>query len=153
MSYWQKINPTGAIGDFIAVFQDAGPRRWPIAIAALVCTVGTFSMMATQNWKAERRLPKVEFITSFPADQTEAERKIFVAANQHRKEADAARQEQYDADGRHMWKAIGRASGLDVDSMEAKAQAERKTEAAADAARAKAILDQSLKAADDTPSH
>ena len=153
MSYWQNINPSGAPGQLVAAFRDAGPRRWPIAVASLLCTVGIFSMMATQNWKAERRLPKVEFITSFPADQTEAERKAFVAANQRRKEADAALQEQYDADGRHMWKAIGRASGLDVDSMEAKAEAERKAEAAAAAARAKAVLDQSLKAADDTPSH
>ena len=145
----RNINPTGAISDFRNVFRDAGPSRWRIMILAALCTFGTFGVMAvTQNWTGERRLPEITYINSWPADRTEAETKAFIVANQKKKEerekADAAAA----AEAQKLWMAVGRASGMDVETI--------KKQADADAAKAKAKADAAdraaaKKAAEQTP--
>jgi len=90
--------------------------------------------MSGESWKKQRFLPEITYITSWPADRTEDETRAFIAENQRRKEQREELQRQYDEEGRRMWKAVGRASGLDVEAMEAKARAE----AAADKAKADA---------------
>ena len=131
MSFMRNINPTGAISDFRNVFRDAGRSRWRIVILAGLCTFGTFGVMAiTQNWTGERRLPKITYINSWPADRTEAETKAFIAQNQKDKEAREKAQADADAEAQRLWMAVGRASGMDVDAL--------KKQADADAAKAKA---------------
>lgn len=142
MSYWQKINPVGAIGDFRAVFRDAGPRRWPVAIVAASITVGIFSIMAAESWKVPRPLPKVTYINSWPIDRTEEETRAFIEANQKLKDEQQARIDAYEAEGRKLWSTLGRASGMDVDKLEAKAEAERAAAKAAEEAKAKDVLKQ-----------
>lgn len=142
MSYWQKINPTGAIADFRAVFRDAGPKRWPVALVAASITVGIFSTMAAESWKMPRPLPKVTYINSWPIDRTQAESRAFVEANQKLKDEQQARIEAYEAEGRKLWSTLGRASGMDVDKLEAQAEAERAAAKAAEQAKADAVLKQ-----------
>lgn len=142
MSYWQKINPTGAIADFRAVFRDAGPKRWPVAVVAASITIGTFSIMAMESWKKPRALPEVTYITSWPEDRTAAETAEFIKANQKQKEEREAAIEAYEKEGRDLWATLGKASGMDVDKMKKQAEAERKAAAAAEKAKADAILKQ-----------
>jgi hypothetical protein len=142
MSYWQKINPAGAIADFRAVFRDAGSRRWPIAIIAASITAGIFSIMAAESWKMPRPLPEVTYINSWPVDRTEEETRAFVEANQKQKDAQQARIDAYEAEGRKLWSKLGRASGMDVDKLEAQAEAERAAAKAAEEAKAKELLKQ-----------
>lgn len=142
MSYWQKINPTGAIADFRAVFRDAGPRRWPVAIVAASITVGIFSIMAAESWKKPRPLPEVTYINSWPLDRTDEETQAFIEANQKKKDEQQARIDAYEAEGRELWATLGRASGMDVDKIKQKAEAERAAAKAAEKAKADAILKQ-----------
>lgn len=142
MSYWQKINPTGAIADFRAVFRDAGPKRWPVAVVAAAITIGIFSIMAMESWTKPRALPEVTYITSWPMDRTDAETADFIKANQKLKEEREAIIEAYEKEGRDLWATLGKASGMDVDKLKKQAEAERKAAAAAEKAKADAILKQ-----------
>ena len=134
MSFLRNINPTGAIADFRNAFSQAGPARWRYAALAAMCTFGTFGVMAiTQNWTGERRLPKITYINSWPEDRTAAETKAFILANQQQKELREKEQAEADAAAQKLWMAVGRASGMDVDTI--------KKQADADAAKAKAKAD------------
>jgi hypothetical protein len=142
MSYWQKINPTGAIADFRQVFRDAGSRRWPIALVSLSITLGVFSTLAWESWTRPRALPEVTFINSWPIDRTEAETEAFIKDRQKEKETREAAWEAYDKEGRELWATLGKASGMDVDKLQKEAEADRQREKAAEKARAEAILKQ-----------
>jgi hypothetical protein len=142
MSYWQKINPSGAVSEFVSVFRDAGPKRWPIAALSALLTVGILSVMTWESWRIPRALPEITYITTFPEDWTPAESKAFRDSNQKLKEQRAAAEAQYEAEGRKLWESLGRASGMDVDAIKKKAEAERVAAAAAEAAKADALLKQ-----------
>lgn len=142
MSYWQKINPTGAVADFVAVFRNAGSARWPVAIVSAAITVGVFSSLGWESWKKPRALPTVTYITSWPEDRTAAETKAFIAENQKRKDAEAAAIEAYEKEGRELWATLGKASGMNVEKLQKQAEAERKAEQAAEKAQTDAILKQ-----------
>lgn len=142
MSFLRNINPTGAIGDFVTVFREAGSRRWYVSIAAATMTLLTFSLITGDSWKRARPMPQVTYITSWPADRTEAETRAFIAENQKRKEALEAAQNAADEDTRKLWKTLGRVSGMDVDAMDAKGAAERAEEQAAEKARIEQLTGQ-----------
>jgi hypothetical protein len=135
MSFMRNINPTGAITDLRSVFREAGPARWRYAVLAAMCTFGIFGVMANQNWVGERRLPQITYINSWPADRTEAETKAFIAANQKKKDAREKAQAESEAAAQKLWMAVGRASGMDVDAIKQRAEAD----AAADKAKATAL--------------
>ena len=124
MAFWRNISPTGAIGDFITVFKQAGTNRWRFALLSAAMTIGVFSIMSGESWKKQRQLPEVTYINSWPMDRTEEETRAFIEANQKRKEAREELQRQYDEEGRKLWKTLGRASGMDVEGIEAKAKAD-----------------------------
>lgn len=142
MSIWKNVSPGSAISDFATVFRDAGPKRWPIAALSAAITLGLVSSMALESWRIPRKLPEVTYITTFPEDWTAAESKAFRDANQKVKEERAAAIEAYEAEGRKMWETLGRASGMDVDAIKKKAEADRKAEKAAEAARIEALKKQ-----------
>ena len=141
MSFMRNINPTGAIADLRSVYRDAGPARWRNAVLAAFCTFGMFAIMATQNWVGERRLPEITYINSWPADRTEAETRVFIAANQKKKDAREKAQAESDAEAQKLWMAVGKASGMDVEAIK------QKVEADAAAAKAKAAAAAKLSAA------
>jgi hypothetical protein len=128
------VSPRGMIEDFMEVFRQAGDNRWRIAIAAACCTIGLFSLMWKEEVRGKPRPPVVTFITVWDPHRTEAEIIASNIANQRRKERLAAEQAKRDEDVRNIYKAIGRASGMDVDKIEREA----KSEQAAEAAREKA---------------
>jgi hypothetical protein len=131
---WREATPRGAIADMRTVYQQAGKNRWRIALLAGLTTFGTFSVMTSQSWKKGRELPEITYINSWPADRTAAETKAFIEENQRRKDERAALEAKIDAETKALWKALGRASGMDVEAIEAQAEADRK---AAEAAKAK----------------
>lgn len=128
---WREASPRGAIADLRTVYEQAGKNRWRIAILAALTTFGTFSVMVGQSWTKQRALPEITYINSWPEDRTAAETKAFIEENQRRKEERAVLQAQAEADAKAFWKALGRASGMDVEAIEAKAEAERKAAEAA----------------------
>ena len=133
MSYWRNINPVGAIADFRTVYQQAGRNRWRFAFLAGLTTLGIFSIMNQESWKKPRVKAEITYITSWRADRSDAEIIASNIANQKRKDARAAEQAKREEAVRNIYKKIGRASGMDVDAIERKAQADSAAEAASKA--------------------
>ena len=131
MSYWQKINPGGAIADFITVFREAGRNRWRIAAVAAATTFGIFSTMAQESWRIPPPKPELTYVTSWRADRSEAEIIASNIENQRIKEAKAALEAKNAEELRQMYKTLGRYSGMDVDKIEKQAAADRAAEQAA----------------------
>jgi hypothetical protein len=138
----KTASPTGAINDFMAVYRQAGKNRWWIAITAACITSGMFWALTHESWKRPRALPEVFYITTFAPDRTEEESLNFRKARQAEREAREAAYAAADAEGRKLYKQLGRASGIDVDAIEKRAEAERQAAKSAEQARLDAILKQ-----------
>jgi hypothetical protein len=142
---FREASPTGAIADMRAVYQQAGKNRWLFMLISAAMTVGMFSLLTGQSWTKARALPEITYITSWSKHRTEAETRAFVAENQRRKEALQALQDKADQEVRDLYKSLGRASGMDVDSIDKRGEAERAAEVAAEKARIDAIIKTNVK--------
>jgi len=141
MSFWRNVNPAGAISDFRTVFKEAGPNRWRFALLAAAATIGVFSVMSGESWKKPRSLPEITYITSWPEHRTDAETKAFIAENQRRKDEREALLKAQEKVGQDLWIALGRASGVDVDTIKSQADADRAAQEAAVRAKAEALVE------------
>lgn len=128
------VSPTGAITDFIEVFREAGPKRWRTMLLAAATTGLLFWMLTHDTWRGPPPRPKVTYINSWPLTRSDKQRHDFITANQKFNDVRAAEQARSEEELRQMYKAVGRASGMDVDRIEREAKAD----AAAARARAKA---------------
>ncbi|HEX7751040.1 MAG TPA: hypothetical protein VF440_01440 [Novosphingobium sp.] len=129
-SYWRKVNPRGAIADFRTVYQQAGHNRWRFAALSAAATVAIFSVMFQEEHRGLPKPPHVTYISTLAPGRSDAEIIASNKANQIRKERLAAEQAKRDEEVRQMYRTIGRASGMDVDAIERKAQADRAADAA-----------------------
>lgn len=141
---WREASPRGALADLKTVYRQAGKHRFSIGVLAALTTFTIFSLIASEVWTKPRPKPEIIYINSWPEDRTAAESKEFIAENQRRKDERAKLEAEVEAETKELWKALGRASGMDVEAIEARAEAER-AEAerkAAEAAKAKAPVAQ-----------
>ena len=120
---WRETSKGGALTDFVTVFKQAGSNRWRFTALAALTTFGLFSVMTGQSWTKQRALPEITYITAWPEHRSEAESRAFIEENQRRKEIREAYEKRMREEERALYKAVGRASGLDVDAMEKKADA------------------------------
>lgn len=127
-SYWRQVSPRGAISDFRTVFGQAGRNRWRFAALSAAATFAVFSTMWQEEQRGLPHPPKITYITTFAEGRSDAEIIASNVENQKRKERLAAEQAKRDEEVRQMYKAIGRMSGMDVDAIEQKAQADRAAE-------------------------
>lgn len=126
-----RFNPAPGIADFWAEFKKPQPYRWAILLAS---TVPVFILMywaAGQSVTAAPASPEVTYITSYAPDRTDEEIIASNIANQAMKDAIAAERERVAEEKKQMYRDLGRATGIDVDAMEAEIEAERAAEAAA----------------------
>lgn len=142
MSIWKNVDPVGAIADFRTVFQQAGKNRWRIAALAAAATIGLFSLMFQEEHRILPRPPQITYITSWQAGRTDAEIAASNVANQRYQDQLRAEQAKREEEVREIYKKIGRMSGMDVDEIERKAEAERAAEKAAEAAKTSGQLAQ-----------
>lgn len=133
---WRDVSPTGAIGDFITVFRQAGKNRWRIAGLALLPPLGIFWTFANEEVRGPPRGPVVTYISTLAPGRSDAEIIASNVANQRYQDQLAAEQAKREEDVRQIYVKIGRMSGMDVDAVEAKAKADREAEAARAAAGA-----------------
>ena len=129
-SYWSHVSPVEAFGDLREVFRDAGRNRLRIALAASVITAVMFWGLTRDTWRVPPPRPTITYINSWPASRTMAETKKFIEANQKRNDQIAADEAKRDEDVRQAYKALGRATGMDVDAIERKAKADAAAEKA-----------------------
>lgn len=141
MNFLRNVNPAGAIADFRTVFREAGGNRWRFAVLAAMVTTGIFSVMAGESWKKPRARLDIIYITSWRADRTEAETQAFIKENQRRKDEEARLIAEQQKIGQDMWKTLGKVSGMDVDKIAAKAEADRAKAEAETRAKAEALIE------------
>ena len=130
-----RFNPAGGIRDFWTEFRKPNPYRWPILLVSAV------PMLLTVWWAIGERVvmpperPEVTFISTFPEGRSDEEIRASNLENQRYNDRIRALQAERDAEVRDMYRELGRATGLDVDAMEAEIEADRRAEEAAREAR------------------
>ncbi len=132
--FFHNISPKRAVKDFAGEWNAPNPYRWHIlGIAGAL----TFSMLYFLIPKSERvppAKPEITWITTFAESRTAGE---IIASNCANHELRAAIEKRLAARAelrKELYKQLGRATFLDVDAMEAEAEADRAAEAAAKAA-------------------
>jgi hypothetical protein len=131
-SMWRDVSPAGAIGDLITVFKQAGPNRWRYVFLAMLPPLGILYTFMQEGGRAKPAKPEVTYITTYRTDRSLTEIAKSNAEHQKIKDRLEAEQAKRAEEVRQMYKAVGRATGIDVDAIEARAKAEQ----AADKARA-----------------
>lgn len=126
-----RFNPAPGLADFWSYIRRPIPYRWPILALSVLPVAGIMAWALEQQFYAPPERPRVTYITTLEDGRSDAAIAAENAENQRIKDLRAAEEARIQDEKRRMYKALGRATGLDVDSMERNAEAER---AAKDAA-------------------
>jgi len=130
----QRFNPGPGVADFWDQFRKPQPYRW------LIIAISAMPIALVLYWATEEtvyvppRPPDVTYITSFAEGRSDAEIMASNASNQARNDEIRAEIEALEEQKREMYRTLGRATGIDVDAMEAQIEEERAIEEAARAA-------------------
>ncbi|MGE5952380.1 MAG: hypothetical protein ACM308_01990 [Qipengyuania vulgaris] len=135
MPFYSRFNAAGGLADFWNEWKKPTPYRWPVLFAAFAMT-GTLMFWLTQEkYYYPPEKPKVTYITTYADGRTDEEIIASNIANQRLKDEREAEAEARLERRRELYKQVGRATGLDVDQMEAEIRAQEAKEAAAEDAR------------------
>lgn len=138
MGIARKFNPGPGVADFWHEFRRPNPYRWPILGVSILLTGGLLYSITQERVVGPPPRPEVTYITTFAPDRTDAEIAATNLANQRVKDEREAERARIEEEKRELYRALGRASGMDVDRMEREAAEERAREEAATAARIEA---------------
>ena len=130
-----RFNAAGGIADFWNEWKKPTPYRWPILGASFLMTGTLFFWLPKEEYYYPPEVPKVTYITTFAEGRTDEEIRQSNIENQALKDERAAEREQIEQRRRDIYKALGAATGVDVETMEAEAEAERAAEEQAERER------------------
>ena len=130
-SFFRNVSPTGAVGDLAVVFRQAGPHRWRTLVAAVLAAAAIFSLLAREEHRIAPRLPTIVYINSWRADRSNAEIRAGNRAWHRAQEKLDAEQAARDEEVKGIYKAIGRASGMDVEAIDRQAKVDQAADAKA----------------------
>jgi len=139
-----RLNPTEGIGDFWAYIRRPQPYRWPILGLSILMTGTLLFWVFQEKYYLPPERPRITYITTFAPGRTDEEIMASNRANQARQDALAAEQAEREEVRRDIYRSLGRATGIDVDQVEREAAEERAREEAAEAARRKAMIGDSI---------
>lgn len=125
MRFTSRFNPSGGIADFWQEIRRPTPYRWPILGLSMLCTFALLFWVTKERVLVPPEPPKVSFISTFEAGRTDAEIMASNLANQERKARREAEQAKREEQAKAAYRALGRATGLDVDAMERKIAQEK----------------------------
>lgn len=131
MSFWSRLSPTSAIGDFADQWRQPTPHRWKILGVSIAATFAILMVFLPESQRAPPARPNVTYISTWAAHRTEEEIIASNIANQARKERLAAERAAREERKKELYRQLGRATFIDVDAMEAKIARERAAEEAA----------------------
>lgn len=137
MSYFSKsrFNPKPGILDFWNEFRKPNKYRYPILAAASLPFILIVYALGGETVYGEPERPRIDYVTSFDANRTDAQIMASNQDNQELKELREAEAERVAQRKRDLYKALGAATGMDVESIEEKADADRAAEEAAEEKR------------------
>lgn len=120
-----RFNPKPGIQDFWREFRKPNPYRWPMLFASALPFALIFYWLSGETVYVTPDRPSITYITTYDENRSDAEITASNIANQEvkdlREEAEADLAERK----RELYKALGAAAGMDVDEIEARADAER----------------------------
>lgn len=131
-----RFNPSAGLSDFWEYIRRPQPYRVPILLVSAIPFGVILYWAASERYYLPPERPDVTYITTFAPGRSDAEIEASNIANQRRKDELAAQIAAMEEKKKQMYRDLGRATGLDVDAMEAKiredearAEAERKARA------------------------
>lgn len=136
------MDPVGGLSDFWHEIRRPTPYRWPVLAASLAMTGSLLFWTTQEDYFVPPPPPKVTYITTFAAGRTDAEIRQSNIENQRRQDALAAEAAAREERTRQLYRTVGRATGLDVDAMEAEARADEARREAAEKARLERLFPQ-----------
>ena len=125
MRYLTRFNAAGGVADFWQEWKKPNPYRWPIMGASVLMSALVLGWLSQEVYYYPPEQPEITYITTFAEGRTDEEIIQSNIENQRRKEERAAELAEIEERRREIYKTIGAATGIDVDAMEAEAEAER----------------------------
>lgn len=125
MSFWSRISPVGAVKDFADEWKQPTGHRW-VAMGIAIATTSTIMIVfLPANQRIDPPRPEIFYITTWAPDRTHEEIIASNIAYQKRKDEIQDLYDQRAELRKDMYRQLGRASGLDVDAMEAEIEQDR----------------------------
>jgi len=147
MSLISRLNPKDGISDFWSEFRRPNPYRWPILGVSMMITTGLMAWI-TQDDAVGPPIPlEVTYITTFADGRSDDEIMEGNLAEQRRKEELERILAEREERKKEIYRALGRAAGMDVERIEREA-AEEAAQVEAQAARERARIIQRAGAQD-----
>lgn len=143
-----RFNPTSGVVDFWTHIRRPQPYRWTFIALSILPVALAFYWGMGRTVYGEPERPKVTYITTLDSARSDAAIAAENRANQEVKDLRAAAQERIATRKREMYKALGKAAGMDVEKIEHEAEAERAAQAAAEAKRRTQVLGRATQPAD-----
>lgn len=129
--FFRRISPRRAVTDFRDQWQQPTPHRWQILGVAMAATFCIFMLFIPEGQRGPPERPEIYYISTLDENRSEAEIIASNCENQRLKDELQARLDAGAERRREMYEALGRATFLDVDEMQAEIEAERAAEEAA----------------------
>ncbi|HSM52831.1 MAG TPA: hypothetical protein VK839_01465 [Erythrobacter sp.] len=136
----QRYNPGPGLADFWDYLRRPQPYRLPILIASTLPALAILVWAGSEARTRAPERPKVTYISTLAADRSDEEIMAENLANQEKQDKLRAERAVIEARKRELYRTLGSATGIDVETMEREAVAERAREEAAKAARREEIL-------------
>ncbi|MFA9200523.1 MAG: hypothetical protein ACEQR8_04935 [Cypionkella sp.] len=103
--------------------------RFGILLLAAAVPAAIFWQFGQERWRIPPAPPQVEFISTFEEGRSDAEIAASNRANQAVQDRLRAEQRQREEEAKDAYRALGRASGIDVEAMERRIAREKAAEA------------------------
>ena len=125
-----RFDARAGFADLWDYIREPRPYRWTILAVSVAIPLVGLAMLSQESHLRPPDAPRVTFISTFAEGRSNEEIRRTNLENQARKDARAAELEELRKKKVEAYKALGRATGLDVDQMEREAEAERARELA-----------------------
>lgn len=140
MRFRSRFNAAGGIADFWNEWKKPTPYRWPILALSFAVSGTMFYWLTKEEYYYPPEVPQVTYITTFAEGRTEEEIRRSNIENQRIQDELQAERERIEQRRRDLYKSLGAATGLDVEAMEAEAEAERAAEERAERERLESLF-------------
>ena len=143
-----RFNAKAGFADLWDYVREPRPYRWTLLAVSFAIPATGLALLSRESHFRPPDAPEVTYISTFAEGRSEEEIRQSNIANQQRKDALEAERAELEKRKIEAYKSLGRATGLDVDTMEREAAMEREREAAEAAARRRELY-QAGQAVDD----
>lgn len=130
MSILRRFNPGPGAADLWEYIKQPQEYRWPIVAASCIPVAVILLWAGSESVIAPLDRPNVTYITTLDENRTDEEILASNIENQRIQDERRARIQEIEDRKRELYKALGAASGMDVEAMEEQAAAERAREEA-----------------------